>query len=167
MLAIEVGGFAGRQIVGQHDHRRGEARKLLPPAAQQISQHTFFDVDDVAGAFRQTAAGQALEHFGVAAQGAADGVFRREMPIANHLLQFGAQLRIVENLQMRVEDGGVLLAQFLGDRLAIVLHFGAGGLNGLIQPLHLVVDRVARDEAPRDTESFGAHHQGFADGDAG
>ena len=68
-----------------------------------------------------------LKDFGIAAQRAADGIFGRIMPVADHGLQFAPQLGIAEHLQMGVEDGGVLIAQFARDRFAIALDFDAGG----------------------------------------
>ncbi len=67
---------------------------------------------------------------------------------------------------MGVEDGGVLLAQFLGDGVAVAGDLGRRGRDRLVQPLQFVVHRVARHEPPRDAKSLVVHHQRFADGDA-
>ena len=42
-----------------------------------------------------------------------------------------------------------------------------GGADRLVEPLQLVVHRVAGDEAPGNAKALGVHHQRFADGDAG
>ena len=67
-LAVEIGRFAGREIVGQDHDRRGELRKLLAAAAEQVAQQPLLDVEDVVGPLGQVAALERLEHLGVAAQ---------------------------------------------------------------------------------------------------
>ena len=57
-----------------------------------------------------------LKDLGIAAQRPADGVFGRVMPLANQAVQLAAQLRIAEHLQVGVEDGAVLVAQFARPR---------------------------------------------------
>ena len=54
-LAIEIGRFAGREIVGQDDDGRSEARKPFAAAAEQMPQQPLFDVEDVAGPVGQPA----------------------------------------------------------------------------------------------------------------
>ena len=54
----------------------------------------------------------------------------------------------------------------VGDGLAVVGDFRAGGGDGPVQPLQLVVHRVARNEPAGDAKSLVVHHQRFADGDA-
>ena len=61
----------------------------------------------------------------------------------------------------------VILAELLGDAVAIALDFGGGGGDGLIEPLELVFDGVARQEPPRDAESLVVHDKHFADRHAG
>ena len=164
--AIEVGRFAGRKVVGQHQHRRGEVGDPFAAAAQQVPEQTLFDVEDVVGPLRQIGAFQPLEDLGVAAQRAADGVLGRVVPLADHLLQLAAEPRVLEHLQVGLEDRAVFLAQLGGDRLAMVGDFGGRGGDGLVEPLHLVDDRVARHEPPRDAKSLVVHHQRLADGHA-
>ena len=65
------------------------------------------------------------------------------------------------------EDGGVLLAEFAGDGVAIAFDLGAGGFDGLVEAFEFVVDGIARDEPARDAKSLVVDHQRFADGDAG
>ena len=65
------------------------------------------------------------------------------------------------------EDRAVLLAQLLGDAVAIALDLGGGGGDGLIEPLQLVLDRVARQEPTRDAKSLVVHDEHFADRHAG
>ena len=59
------------------------------------------------------------------------------------------------------------VAQLAGDGVAIALDFGAGGVDGLVEPFELVLDGIARDEPPRDAKSLVVHDQRFADGHAG
>ncbi len=68
---------------------------------------------------------------------------------------------------MRVEDGGVLRAQLVGDCIAIGLNFRRRSRRRLRQALQLVIDRIVRNEPPRDAKSLVIHHQDFANGDAG
>ena len=164
--AVEVGRFAGREVVGQHQHRRGEVRDAFAAAAQQVPQQPLLDVEDVVGPLGQIGAFQPLEDLGVAAQRAADGVLGRVVPLADHLLQLAAEPRVLEHLQVGLEDRAVLLAQLGGDGLAVVGDFGGRGGDRLVEPLQLVDHRVARDEPPRDAESLVVHHQRLADGHA-
>ena len=53
--AVEIGGFAGREVVGQHQHRRGEVGDALAAAAQQVPQQPLLDVENVVGPLRQVA----------------------------------------------------------------------------------------------------------------
>ena len=146
-LAIEIRGFAGRQVVRQDDGRRGEARKPLAAAAQQMPQQPLFDIEDVAGPVGQPAMLHVLKDFGIAAQRAADGIFGRVVPIADHALQFAPQLGIAEHLQMGVEDGGVLIAQFARHRFAIALDFGAGGRDRFVRGVPARPRPIARRTA--------------------
>ena len=141
-------------------------RDAFAAAAQQVPQQAFLDVEDVVGPLGQIGAFQPLEDLGVAAQGAADGVFGRVVPLADHLLQFAAEPRVLEHLQVGLEDRAVLLAQLGGDGLAVVGDFGGRGGDRLVEPLQLVDHRVARDEPARDAESLVVHHQRLADGHA-
>ncbi len=166
-LAIEIGRFTGREVVGQHDHRRNDVRKFFAAATEQVAQQPLFNVEDVVGAFGQVARFDVLKHLGVASQGAADGVLGRVVPFADHAVQLGAQRRITQHLQVGAEDRGVLIAQFTCDRGAIALDFGAGRGHGGFQPFQLVVDRVARDEAARDAKSLVVGDQRLANGHAG
>ena len=163
-LAVEIGGFAGREVVGQHEHRRGEVGDAFAAAAQQVPQEPLLDVEDVGGPFRQVGAFQPLEDLGVAPQGAADGVLGRVVAVADHVFQFAAEPRVLEHLQVGVEDGGVLLAQFLGDRVAVAGDLGRRGRDRLLQPVQFVVHGVARHEPPRNAKSLVVHDQRFADG---
>ncbi len=46
-IAIEIGGFAGRQTVSQ-DHRRGvELREILAAIPEKLAQQSFLDVPQV------------------------------------------------------------------------------------------------------------------------
>ena len=132
-----------------------------------MTQQPFFDVENVVGPLRQVRALQPLEDLGIAAQGAADGVFGRVVPVADHLLQVAAEPGVLEHLQVGLEDGAVLLPQLAGDRVAVAADLDPGGADRLVQPLQLVVHRVAGNEAPGDAKALGVHHQRFADGDAG
>ncbi len=164
--AVEVRRFAGREIVGQHEHRRGEIGNPLAAAAEQVPQQAFLDVEDVVGPFGQVRRLEPLENLGVASQDAADRVLGRVVPLANHLLQLAAEPRVLEHLQMGLEDGPVFLAQLGGDGLAVVGDFAGGGRDRLVEPLELVDHRVARHEPARDAESLRVHHQRLADGHA-
>ena len=59
-----------------------------------------------------------------------------------------------------------LLAQLAATASRLRAISPAGGGDRLVEPLQLVVDRVARDEPPRDAKSLVVHHQRFADGHA-
>ena len=54
--AVEIGGFAGREVVGQHEDGRGEIGNALAAAAEQMAQQPLLDVEDVVGPLRQIGA---------------------------------------------------------------------------------------------------------------
>ena len=66
--AVEIGGFAGREVVGQHEHRRGEVGDAFAAAAQQVPQEPLLDIEDVGGPLGQVGAFQPLEDLGIAPQ---------------------------------------------------------------------------------------------------
>jgi hypothetical protein len=88
------------------------------------------------------------------------------VPGADHLLDFLVQAPIAEHLEMGGEDGGVVVAQLIGDALAVVLDLADGGVERAVEALQLLVDGVARKEAARDAESLVVEHESFADRDA-
>ena len=138
----------------------------LATAAQQVPQEPLLDVEDVGGPFRQMGAFQPLKDLGVTPQSAADGVLGRVVPVPDHVLQLAAEPGVLEHLQVGIEDGGVLLAQFLGDSRAVARYFSRRRLDRLLQPFQFVVDGVARHEPPRNAESLVVHDQRLADGNA-
>ena len=162
--AVEIGRFARREVMSQDEHGRGKVRDPFAAAAEQMPQQSLFDVEDVIGPLGQVGRLQALEHLGVAAEDAADGVFRRVMPLTDHLLQFAAEPRVLEHLQVGLEDGAVLFAQLGGDALAVMGNFRRRGGDRLVEPFELVDHGIAGHEAARDSESLGVHHQRLADG---
>ncbi len=89
------------------------------------------------------------------------------MPLANHALQLGAEIRIAKHLQMGGEDGAVLFAELAGDGLAIAVDLLARGAHGRFEPFQLVFHRVARDESSRDAKALVVHDEGLTHGDAG
>jgi hypothetical protein len=88
------------------------------------------------------------------------------VPLADHLVELAAQPAVVQHLQVRLEDGAVLFAELLGDRIAIVGDFLAGRGDCLFQAAELFVHGVARNEPARDAKSLAVHHQRFTDGHA-
>ncbi len=108
---VEIRSFTGREIVGQHEHGRGEMGDSLAAAAQQMPQQPLLDVENIVRPLRQIGAFQPLENLGVAPQDAADGIFGRVVPLADHFLQFAAQPGVLKHLQMGLEDAAVLFAQ--------------------------------------------------------
>ena len=56
--AVEVGGLAGGEIVGQDQDRGGEVGDSFAAAAQQVPQQPFLDVEDVAPGCGFPAAGR-------------------------------------------------------------------------------------------------------------
>ena len=83
-------------------------RDPFAAVAQQMPQQAFFDVENVVRPLGQIGAFDALEDLGVAAQRAADGVFRRVVPLADHLFEFAVQPRVLQHLQVGFEDRAVL-----------------------------------------------------------
>ena len=100
-------------------------RNSFAAPAQHVAQQPLLDVEDVVGPLGQMRTFQPLEDLGVAPQRAADGVFRRVVPVADHLLQFAAEPGVLEHLQMGLEDGAVLFAQLAGDGLPVAGDFNA------------------------------------------
>ena len=64
------------------------------------------------------------------------------MAVPDHVFQFAAEPRVLEHLQVGVEDGGVLLAQFLGDGVAVAGNLGRRGRDRLFQPVQFVVHGI-------------------------
>ena len=89
------------------------------------------------------------------------------MPLPDHLFDLGPQTAVVEHLDVGREDRPVLAAQLLGDPIAIALDLFRGRAHRLVEPFQLHVDRVSRQEPPRDAESLGVHDEHFADRHAG
>ena len=67
--AVEIRGLAGGEVVGQHQHGRGEVGDPLAAAAQQVPQQAFLDVEDVVGPLRQVASFPAAGRPGRSAAG--------------------------------------------------------------------------------------------------
>ena len=86
------------------------------------------------------------------------------MAVPDHVFQLAAEPRVLQHLPVGVEDRRVLLAQLLGDGVAVTGNLRRGGSDGLLQPVQLVLDRIARDEPPRDAKSLVVHDQRLADG---
>ncbi len=165
-IRAEIGRFAGRERVREHDHRRDQRGQLFAAAAEQLAQEPLFDVEDVARPVGQKTALQGLEDLGIAAQDPADGILGRVMPLADHGFDLAPQPHVAEHLQMGGEDRAVIVAQLFANLLAIGLDFAAGGRDGGVQTLELMLDGVAGDEPPRDAKALLVDDQGFAHGDA-
>ncbi len=91
--AVEIGRFAGREVVGEHQHRRrsgGRSPRGGGPAGAAAAASRCRRCRWPA---RPGTAFQFLKDLGVAAQRAADGVLGRIVPLADHLLQLAAELR--------------------------------------------------------------------------
>ncbi len=162
-LAIEIRHFAGSEIMRKDQHRRGEGRDLFPPPAEQVAQQPLLDIENVGRPLGHVAVVERLKDLDVAAQGAADGVFRRVMALANVLLELGAQPRVAQHLQMGFEDRAVFPPQLERDGIAIVLDLHNRFGEGRFQSKQLFVHRVARDEAARDAKSLIPHDKCLAD----
>ena len=92
-------------------------RDALAAAAQQVAQEPLLDVENVAGPLRQIGTLQTLEHLGVAAERAADGVLGRVVPLLGSSPEVRLRRRVVlQHLQVGLEDRAVLLAQLLRRR---------------------------------------------------
>ncbi len=89
------------------------------------------------------------------------------MPLTDHFLQLRAEATIVEHLDVGREDGGRILAELLGNPHAMPFDFGSGRFEGFIEAFELVLDRIAREEPPRDAKSLVVHDKHFADRHAG
>ena len=68
---------------------------------------------------------------------------------------------------MGIEDGGVLLAEFGPDRIAVPLDLPGGFGHGVIEPGELCIDGAPLHEAARDPEALAIEDKRFADRDAG
>ena len=64
--------------------------------------------------------------------------------LADHLIELAPQPGVVEHLDMGREDRGRILAELLGNPVAVALHFRGGSGNRLVEPMKLVLHRVAR-----------------------
>ena len=129
-LRIEIGRFAGREIVRQHEHWRSDVRQLFAAPAQQMPQHALLDVEDVVRPLGHVLAFERLEHLRVVPQHAADRVLGRIVPLCGSSPRASPRSRrIVEHLHVGGEDRRVLVAELLGDAVAIALDFGGGGFD--------------------------------------
>ena len=165
--AIEVGRFAGREVVGQHQHRRGEVRNSFAAPAQQMPQQSFFDVENVVGPLGQVRTFQLLEDLGVAAQRAADGVLRASsgaggssLPVRCAAGRSGAFAGGLRRSPPYCSPNSAATASRCWRYLR-----GRGG-DGLVEPFQFVDHGVARDEPARDAKSLVVHHQRFTYGHA-
>ena len=119
--AIEPGGLAGRQVVGQHDGGSVQIQQALMAAVQQVIEQPLFQIVQVVCPLRQEIVRHVLEHAGVAAQRLMHRQLRRHVLVANQTLQLLAQMGVAQHLVMGREDGAVLVTQLRRDGLAIAL----------------------------------------------
>lgn len=80
------------------------------------------------------------------------------MPLADHLLELAAELGALEHPQVGFENRRILVAQFVRHGLLIALNLVGRGVDGFLQPLQLLFDRIARHETPRNPKSLVVHH---------
>ena len=136
-LRIEIGRFAGREVVGQHEHfgdvMCASSSRRLPNRCRSsrfsMSKMSFAR----SGMYSPSSDWNDL---GVVPQRAAHRVLGRVVPLADHLLQLRRRAAVVEHLDVGGEDRRVLVAELLGDAIAIALDLGGGGGDG--------ADRAAR-----------------------
>ena len=165
-VAIQPSRFAGRQVVSQDDGRCVQVDRAFLAAVQQVVQQPLFQVEQVVGPFGQIGVAHLLKDAGIAPQRAMDRHFGRHL-LADLLLQLLVQMRIFEHLAVGREDGAVLLAQLIGDRLPVPVDLDRHGLDRAVEARQLGIDRVAIDGATRDDESLVFDDQRFANGNAG
>ena len=163
---VEVGRFAGREIVGQHDHRLRNRRERLAALSQQVAEQALLDVINIVGPLRDVVV-EILKHLRVAAERAAHGVFRPPIAVADRRGQLVLQLGVVEHRQVGIEDGGVLLAEFGPDRIAVSLDLPGGFGDGMLQPGELCIDGTPLHEPARNPEALAVEDERFTDRDAG
>lgn len=119
-----------------------------------MAEEPLLNVEDVVGPLGHVLAVERLEDLGVFAEGAANGVLRRIVPGADHIVELLPQTPIVQHLQVGGEDGAVFVAELLGDADAVAVDFGGGGVDGASEARKLFLDGVSSDESPRDAEAF-------------
>src|SRR6266496_3769803 len=150
----------------QDDHRLFEVLEFFTLAAQQMAQNGFFDVEQIGRARAELFRWQALPCLGMATNYLAYGVFGGLILVLDKGVDLADQLRVFDQQGMSGEDGPVLFAELLVDRLLAAARFFGGGGQRRPQPGAFVAALAAVDEAMRDPVAFGVHHEGGTDGDS-
>ena len=163
---VERGRFARRQVVGEDDDRLGDRCERFPPLAEEVAEQALLDVVDVVRAMGDVVV-EALEDLRIASQRAADGVLRPPVAIPDGTGELLLELLVMQHRPLRVEDGGVLVAELVADAVAVALELAGGLGHGLREPGQFGVDRAALDEPPRNAEALAVEDQRLADRHAG
>ncbi len=133
VTAIQVRRFAGRQHMGEHNHRFGQVRQWLTVDRSQFQQQLFLNVPNILGALSQQWIVQPSQRGGIAMQNSIDRISGGLPLAANAPTQLGMHMRIVQHLLLRLED------------VPCVVPGGCGGLYALVfQTLRNRLDRSAQ-----------------------
>ena len=97
--------------------------ELFPSLAQQVAEDAFFDIEEIGGSGCQVAVLDTLQRLGIAAHHPADGIFSSECLGTDQIFDLAGQVGILNQQGMSAEDGAVLPAQLVTDRLLIDSRF--------------------------------------------
>jgi hypothetical protein len=136
-------------------------RQLFPPLPQQVLQDPLLQVQQVVRPLGEVPVPQLLQRAGMLPQHPAHRKFGRKTVLADQPLNLAPQLGVLRQLPMRGENRPVLPPQ-PGRRQGLVrLQVGNHRLQRPMQPLHLAVDNIHRDQALRNPKAFGSQHHGW------
>lgn len=157
--SVECGGFARGEFVREQDYGLGEVTELFATFAKELSQETFFEIENVESSFGKIAIAEFFELFSVAAENATDCRFGGTAVVANEAFNFADQPRVLGHLQVSRKDGAVLLAKLGGDELFVCLDVTADEFECSVEAVEFGVDGVPGDVASGDAEVFGTQHK--------
>ena len=118
--------------------------QLFAAASQQIAKDALLDVEDVVRPLGHVLALERLKYLGIAPEGSTDGILGRVVPHADHLFNFVVQPPVAEHLQMGGKDRRVIVAQLLGDMLAVIALISRESHTSFFSHLNMLSVDLAR-----------------------
>ena len=108
-----------------------------------------------------------LEEMDILTENLLHGTLGHEPIPRDGAADFVQQPLVVEHQQMSVENRGIFLAQFLGDRFPAVTYFVIRDPQRFLETHQFLGNLLFRTVYSRDLEPAAAENQSFSDGDSG